>query len=54
MMKVDPTQDLAFLTDNNQITYVDKISNSQETTRPLKDQFIYSSDALVNILEQML
>jgi len=48
---VDLDQSLSFLTDKDQISYMNNIKSSQEVTRSLEDQFIYSSDELVNILK---
>ena len=52
-INIDPSKDLSYLDDPNQIKYVEnmvKKGNCQEA-KSIRDQFPYSSDHLVNILE---
>jgi len=53
-IKVDTEKDLCFLTDKDKIQFVNKVVESKDATKPIKDQFLHSSDELVNILDQML
>jgi hypothetical protein len=51
---VDPELDLSFLTDTNQATYMKRILSQRLKKKPLKEKFPYTSNSILQLLEQML
>ena len=53
---INPSKDLSFLHQDNQVRFVEDIirEGGLQKGKSIRDRFPYSSDELVNILEQML